>query len=113
MWISNKTGIVFEAVKERGKVMDVTAIVLHKGALAHYNVHKDGGQVYEAHLLRYKGARENEPPQDIAFQRAGRHCTGSTDEQDLMDDIMYAVQAKEQYGGSTFSNFNPQGPMSQ
>lgn len=85
--------------------MDVTAVVLHRGALAHYAVHKDGEQVYEAHLLRYSGAREDEPPHEIEFRKAGRHCTGSTDEQDLMDDILNAVQSKEQKEGS--SGFNP------
>lgn len=72
--------------------MDVTAVVLHKGALAHYTVHTAGDEHYEAHLVRYKGAPENEPPQDIEFDRTGRHCTGSTEEQDLMDDICNAVQ---------------------
>lgn len=92
--------------------MDVTAVVLHKGALAHYAVHKDSDLEYEAHLLRYSGARENEPPHDIAFRKAGRHCTGSTEEQDLMDDILYAVETKEGKGGSGFSSINPQTPMS-
>lgn len=87
--------------------MNVTAVVLHKGALAHYAVHQDGDQVYEAHLLRYNGAQENEPPHDIEFSKAGRHCTGSTDEQDLMDDILYAVQVKEEKGGSGSVHFNP------
>ena len=75
--------------------MKVTAVVLHKGALAHYNVTTDEHEHFEAHLLRYKGARENEPPQDIAFQKTGRHCTGSTEEQDLMDDLCDAVEARE------------------
>jgi hypothetical protein len=72
--------------------MDTTAVVLHRGALAHYAVHTDGDERYEAHLIRYKGAPENEPPHDIEFRKAGRHCTGNTGEQDLLDDICYAVQ---------------------
>jgi hypothetical protein len=76
--------------------MKVTAVVLHKGALAHYNVTTDEHEYFEAHLLRYKGALENEPPLDIAFQKEGRHCTGSTKEQDLMDDLCDAVEAKVQ-----------------
>jgi hypothetical protein len=87
--------------------MDLTAVVLHKGALAHYTVHKNGDQDYAAHLFRYSGAREDEPPHDIAFRKAGRHCTGSTDEQDLMDDILNAVEVKEGNGGSGFSSINP------
>lgn len=85
--------------------MDVTAVVLHKGALAHYSVHTDGDEHYEAHLIRYKGAPENEPPQDLEFSKAGRHCTGSTAEQDLMDDIRDAVQFLERRGGSETSGY--------
>jgi len=81
-------------VLEIGRVMDVTTVVLHKGALAHYVVHSEDRR-FEAHLIRYSGARENEPPHDIAFQKAGRHCTGSTEEQDLMDDLCYAVECEE------------------
>jgi hypothetical protein len=80
--------------------MDVRAVVLHKGALAHYAVRTDGEKHYEAHLVRYKGAPEDEPPQEIAFDKAGRHCTGSTEEQDLMDDICNAVQVTVRRGGS-------------
>ena len=85
--------------------MDMTAVVIHKGALAHYSVHTDGEEHYEAHLVRYKGAPENEPPQDIEFDKAGRHCTGSTEEQDLMDDICNAVQVSMRRGGSKKSGF--------
>ena len=90
--------------------MDVTAVVLHKGALAHYAVHGERDEVYEAHLLRYSGSQENKPPQDIAFSKEGRHCTGSTAEQDLMDDIYNAVEYKEESGGSSSSPLNPDNP---
>ena len=90
--------------------MDVTAVVLHKGALAHYAVHAERNDVFEAHLLRYSGAQENEPPQDIEFSREGRHCTGSTAEQDLMDDIYNAVECNGDNGGFSSSPLNPNQP---
>ena len=85
--------------------MDVTTVVMHKGALAHYAVHTEDEAHYEAHLIRYKGAPENEPPHDIEFSKDGRHCTGSTEEQDLMDDICNAVQVTKRRGGSEVSGF--------
>jgi hypothetical protein len=88
--------------------MEITAVVLHKGALAHYAVHSEQRANFEAHLLQYNGALENEPPHDIVLQKAGRHCTGSTEEQDLMDDICNAVECKEEKeGGSMVSSPNP------
>lgn len=85
--------------------MDKTAVVLHKGALAHYAVHSEDEEHFEAHLIRYKGAPENEPPHDLEFRKKGRHCTGSTGEQDLMDDICNAVQFSEGSGRSDKSGF--------
>lgn len=85
--------------------MEVTAVVLHKGALAHYTVQRNSDASFEAHLIRYKGAPENEPPHDIEFSKRGRHCTGSTEEQDLMDDICNAVQVSARRGGSNRSGF--------
>lgn len=85
--------------------MNKTAVVLHKGALAHYTVRSEDEAHYEAHLIRYKGAPENEPPLDIEFRKEGRHCTGSTEEQDLMDDICNAVQVPERNGGSEVVGF--------
>lgn len=85
--------------------MNKTAVVLHKGALAHYTVRSEDEEHYEAHLVRYTGAPENEPPQDIEFSKTGRHCTGSTEEQDLMDDICNAVQFTGRRGGSDVSGF--------
>ena len=80
--------------------MDKTAVVLHKGALAHYSVRCEDEEHFEAHLIRYKGAPENEPPHGLEFSKKGRHCTGSTGERDLMDDICNAVQFTARSGSS-------------
>ena len=80
--------------------MRVMAVVIHKGALAHYSVHKSGNEEYEAHLLQYGGALENEPPHDLSFIKSGRHCTGSVGDQDLMDDLRNAVVYKMAEGDS-------------
>ena len=72
--------------------MEVTAVVLYKGALAHYTVTKNCEQDYEARLLEYRGTVENGPPDVIHFVKEGRHCIGDTAEQDLMDELYSTVQ---------------------
>ena len=72
--------------------MEVTAVVFYKGALAHYTVTWECGQKYEARLLDYRGTMDNEPPRVIRFIKEGRHCTGDTAEQDLMDELYSTVQ---------------------
>jgi hypothetical protein len=71
--------------------MEVTAIVIYKGALAHYHVamHEEGRHV--ARLLLYSGEEQNQPPPTVTFHKNGRHCEGSV-EQDLMDDLCDAVK---------------------
>lgn len=89
--------------------MEVTAVVLYKGALVHYTVTKQSDQEYVGRLLKYKGTPENEPPQVIHFQKDGRHCTGDTVEQDLMDDLYNTVQYQMK---GIFPNLNGSNPRS-
>jgi uncharacterized protein (UPF0262 family) len=77
--------------------MEVTVVVLHKGALAHYTVSKEHDSTYSAHLIRYGGEVRNKPPRHLQFVDVGRHCTGNCDSQALMDDLCYT--AKEHFGG--------------
>lgn len=77
--------------------MEVPAVVLHKGALAHYTVIKGDDQHYIAHLIRYGGDACNKPPKHLHFVEEGRHCSGNANNQELMDDLCYT--AKQQLGG--------------
>jgi hypothetical protein len=74
------------------KAMEVTVVVIYRQALAHYTVAVKNETLYEAGLLKYGGSSHDLPPPRIRFLKQGRHCTGDTDEQDLMDDLYHAVQ---------------------
>jgi hypothetical protein len=76
--------------------MKITAVVLHNGLPAHYTVSEKEDGWFEAHLLRYGGARKDAPPQRIRFVKEGRHCTGDTSEQELMDELCAAVKYSKQ-----------------
>lgn len=76
--------------------MKITAVVLHKDSLAHYTVSEKEDGSFEAHLLRYSGERRDAPPQMIRFVKDGRHCTGDTDEQELMDELCAAVKLEQE-----------------
>lgn len=76
--------------------MKTTAVVLHKGSLAHYTVSDRGDGNYEAHLLRYGGDQKDVPPRSLSFVKDGRHCTGTTREQELMDELCAAVQLEKE-----------------
>lgn len=77
--------------------MEVTAVILYKGALAHYTVEKSNGLFYSAHLIRYGGQACDKPPKHLHFIEEGRHCSGNSNNQDLMDDLCYT--AKQQMDG--------------
>jgi len=82
--------------------MMVTAVVLHKGALAHYAVEKGINQFYSAHLIRYGGDVRNKPPKHLHFIEEGRHCSGDINNQELLDDLCYT--AKQQLEGYNSPN---------
>lgn len=72
--------------------MDVTAVVIHKGALARYTVSQQDGNRFVAHLLLYSGDPASAPPQHINLEKHGRHCKGNVDDEALLDDIYYAAK---------------------
>jgi hypothetical protein len=74
--------------------MEVTAVVLHKGALARYVVAEKGGDRFVAHLLLYSGDPASSPPKHVDLEKTGRHCVGSATDVELMDDIYYAAKAE-------------------
>ncbi len=72
--------------------MGVPAVVFHKGGLAHYSVDVKEDKYYVATLQRYDGKPSAEPPVEVSFLKEGRHCTGSTTNQELMDDLYETVK---------------------
>lgn len=71
--------------------MDVTAVIFHKGALARYTVEEKGKDKFVAHLLAYGGDPASSPPAQLSLQKQGRHCSGTIDDEVLLDDIYYAA----------------------
>ena len=72
--------------------MQANVVVLHRKALAHYRVQESMEQGYEANLLKYCGGSHDLPPANVSFTIQGRHCSGDTVEQDLMDDLYNAIK---------------------
>ncbi|HEY0580406.1 MAG TPA: hypothetical protein VGC75_06835 [Candidatus Nitrosocosmicus sp.] len=74
--------------------MEVTAVVLHEGALAHYevNVGKDG--ICTAQLSRYNGNPAHAPARQIILHKEGRHWVADTYNSSLSDDLGYAIELK-------------------
>ena len=76
--------------------MVFTVAVLFRGQFAYYKVYEQGER-YHAGLVRYNGKGER-PPRRIAFQKQGRHCTGTADVA-LMNDLWDAVHQTKKGGG--------------
>ena len=72
--------------------MDVTAVILYKGALARYTVSGQGSKGFSAHLLNYSGDPACCPPADVQLEKQGRHFVGTTRDEELMEDIFYAAK---------------------
>jgi hypothetical protein len=74
--------------------MEVTAVVLYGGALAHYEVSLDrGGECY-AQLSSYNGSPSQTPPDKIKLKKQGRHWVSDDADRSLSDELGYAVELK-------------------
>ena len=74
--------------------MEVTAAVLYGGSLAHYDVRIENGRECRAQLSSYKGSPSHQPPQIITLRKEGRHWFSSNADNNLSDDLGYAVELK-------------------
>lgn len=74
--------------------MEVTAVVLHDGALAEYEVELGGNGTCTAHLSRYKGNPTHTPPHTLTLRKEGRHWVSDTANRSLSEDLGYAVEQK-------------------
>jgi hypothetical protein len=72
--------------------MEHTVAVLFRNSLAHYTVVTKDDAGYEANLLKYCGNSNDEPPAHVSFIKDGRHCSGDTENWELMDDLFHAIQ---------------------
>ena len=74
--------------------MEMTAVVLHEGALAHYDVAiGEDGQCY-AYLQKYNGRQENAPPQRLTLHKERRRWVADDRYKDLSDELGYAIELK-------------------
>jgi hypothetical protein len=74
--------------------MEVTAVVLHDGALAHYDVTIGNGGICTAHLSSYRGADNNMPPERVVLRKEGRSWVSDINNSHLSEDLGYAVELK-------------------
>lgn len=74
--------------------MEVTAVVLHDGALAHYEVSIGRDGTCQAHLSNYRGNPGHMPPQEIALRKEGRRWVGNVSDKMLANDLGYAIEIK-------------------
>ena len=90
--VENQGIVLVQVLLEVSILMDVTAVILYKGALACYTVAEQGSKGFVAHLLTYNGDPASSPPSDVQLEKQGRHFVGSTKEEELMEDLFYAAR---------------------
>lgn len=74
--------------------MEVTAAVLFGGHLAHYDVQVQNGRECFAQLSSYNGNPTQQPPSTIKLRKEGRHWVSNEGDNQLNDDLGYAVELK-------------------
>lgn len=74
--------------------MEVEVAVLYRGVIAKYRIRKGAEETCQARLVSYNGPADEAPDAVVDFRKEGRHCSGSTEEQELMDDLYAAIATK-------------------
>ena len=83
--------------------MEWKAVVRFLGDPAHYKIITDRSGVYYARLLRYEGAPDIMPPEDIVLVKGVRRWNGSHDRQELIDELGRAIETRQRGSGSASS----------
>jgi hypothetical protein len=65
------------------------AVVVYKGALAHYFITQEKPDVFNASLLEYRG--EGQPVPHITLVRGMRHWSGSVEDESLLQELGAAI----------------------
>ena len=74
--------------------MEMTAVVLYEGALAHFDVEVGRNGVCTARLARYNGKPGSAPTEIIRLHKEGRHWVSDNTDSTLSDDLGYAIEQK-------------------
>lgn len=91
--------------------MEMTAVVLHEGALAHYEVAISEDGRCHARLQKYNGRQENAPPHQLVLHKERRKWVADERYRDLSDELGYAIElkAKPLLEGRNRSGMHPAG----
>lgn len=89
--------------------MEVRAVVKYRGALAHYGVLQENEGIFQAHLIRYDGRPDHAPAAKITLVKGLNHWSGSSDREELVDEIGAIIDRKLQNPDHTESNHGHKG----
>ena len=78
--------------------MEIKALVLYRDSYALYLISSENDNIFTANLKRYDGNMHNLPPPCITLTKSVRCWKGSTDEQELVDELGEIIQINLQSG---------------
>jgi hypothetical protein len=78
--------------------MEIKALVLHRGYYALYLINSENEGIFSAALKRYDGNIHDLPPPNITLTKSVRSWKGSTDEQNLVDELGEIIEVNIQSG---------------
>lgn len=79
--------------------MERTIVILHQGALAHYQVTKLEDDTYQARLQKYGGKDTDGPPDQFELRKVGRHWEDGDSDQELIDEVGKAIELMQRREG--------------
>ena len=81
----------------------------YRGALAHYGVTQENEGIFLAQLIRYDGRPDHAPPVKITLVKGLSHWSGSSERDELVDDLGEIIDNKLKHTGTPTPGSQSQG----
>lgn len=74
--------------------MEIKAVVMYRGAIAHYSITQENEGIFTAHLNRYDGRVDHHPPYKLTLIKGLGAWSGSIDDPTLLNNLGRVIEKK-------------------
>lgn len=84
--------------------MELETVIQFNDGLAYYAISPESNGIYQARLLRYEGSHDRLPPTEVILVKGYRQWSGSSERQDLLNQIGKAIEGRSRVGNPSENN---------
>lgn len=74
--------------------MEMKAVVMYRGGMAHYSITQENEGIYSAHLNRYDGRVDHYPPYKVTLIKGVQNWSGNIEDATLLNNLGRVIEKK-------------------